>query len=176
MPDADQAVPNTTAPSDLSWSLFQTVPVPSSPTAGPGVVSDDGNVAKCFADTPVGGLVAELQISTRYLISPAWRTVVADQVMPSPGRTFYVRARSAIPTVNAPGDYCTPSAYSILSYARGRETVEVVSQCGANLQATTGTVVWRGGDWRLLLQPNGGESPHATQVASEVGFVSFGSA
>lgn len=36
------------------------------------------------------------------------------------------------------------------------------------------TLVWRGGDWRLQLQPNGSASATSQQVTSMDGFVPWG--
>jgi len=171
LPDTDRAIPKT-APAGVTWELFDTVALPYSKTAGSEYVH--GDIARCFARTPTGALIADLQISTRDFISADWRTVVAHQVVPGPGRTAYTKVRATASATNEPGDYCQTAGFAFLSWTPARSQIEVVGRCGSNLQAETTTVEWSGTDWRLVLQPNGSEASSVSRIASLVGFIQFG--
>lgn len=167
----DQRIP-TTAPAGVTWDIYETVALPYSRAAGPEYVN--GGVARCYAHDPVGALIADVQIGSRYLISPAWRAVVASQVVPGPGAKVYSAERPTVSSNANAGDYCQVAGFSVLSYTSQRAQIEAVSRCGSLLQATTSVVEWSGTDWRLTLQPDGGESPAATQIANLTGFVPWG--
>ncbi|WP_158013636.1 hypothetical protein [Carbonactinospora thermoautotrophica] len=154
--------------------MFHTVAVPSSPTAGPAVV--DGDVARCYAHTPTGALLAAWQIGIRYLVADDWRTVVAQQVMPGPGRDTYVRLRAQV-TANSdqPGQYGQVAGFKFVTYTPQVAVIQLVSRFPTgSLQVITATVVWSDGDWKLQLQPDGSVSPSAQHVPSLAGFVVWG--
>jgi len=166
----NQAIPEVT-PQGITWKLYQTVALPYSATAGPQIVN--GDIARCYAHSPLGALIAASQIQARYLIAPDWRAVVAEQVMPGPGRSVYVtnRAKAGNPGGNQPGDYNQLAGFKFVTYSPAVAVIEFVSQAtGGAMQAITATVDWSGGDWKLRLQPDGGESPNALPVTSLVGF------
>ena len=146
--------------------------LPYSATDGPEYVN--GGVARCYAHTPTGALLADQQIAIRYLISPDWQKVVAAQVVPGPGVKVYSAERATVSSDAAPGTYCQIAGFAFLSYSPAQARIEAVSRCGANLQAVTSTVEWSGTDWRLVLQPNGSQSASATPIANLTGFVPWG--
>ncbi|MGH3848049.1 MAG: hypothetical protein ACRDS0_42590, partial [Pseudonocardiaceae bacterium] len=102
-PDAqlDQTVP-TSPPASVRWELYQRVALPYSATAGPQTIN--GSVARGYAHTPTGALIAAAQIPSRSLLSPgdSWRQVVEQQVMPGPGRDRFIQLRSQITTDDTP--------------------------------------------------------------------------
>jgi hypothetical protein len=91
------------APDDVTWTLFQTVALPVSPTAGPRTVGT--STATGYAHTPTGALVAAVQIPARKLVAPDWRSVVDQQVVAGPARDAYIKARQGIgDTTPTPGE------------------------------------------------------------------------
>jgi hypothetical protein len=169
---SSQAVP-TAAPSDVTWKLFNTVALPYSPSAGPEFVV--GAVARCYAHSPTGSLIADLQISSRHLIASGWRAVMETQVVPGSGVKAFDTDRAEVTGgLATPGQYCQTAGFSFLSYTTAKATIELVSRCGSNLQAETTSVAWSGTDWRLVLLPDGSEAPTASTIGSLVGFVPFG--
>jgi hypothetical protein len=170
LPDSDQTVPEVTPPG-ITWSLYQTVALPSSPTAGPEIV--DGDVARCYAHTPVGALLAASQIPYRYLIAPDWRAVDLEQVMPGPGRDKFVQERATTNNSggNQPGDYNQLAGFKFVTYSSAVAVIEIASKSGSGaLQAGAVTVDWSSGDWKLQLQPDGSSSPQELPITSLVGF------
>lgn len=163
-PDAaDQTVP-TAAPANVQWHLFHTVALPQSATAGPRQVTD--STAAGYAHSPTGALMAAANLPTRKVLAPDWRQVVDEQVMPGPGRDAYAAAREKLDHVEpAPGQFGQTAGFKFVNYTPQTATIQLVQRfISGNQQATTITVVWSEGDWKLQLQPDGGDSPTAQPV------------
>ncbi len=174
-PPGDQAVP-TAAPADVTWSLFQGVALPSSPTAGP--TRTEGAVHAGYSLTPEGALLAAAQIGARHLITPreGWRQVVQQQVVPGPGRDAFVRARAQVTTDQVPaGTYGQIAGFRFVTYSPDTAVIQLVTRFrNGNLQVSTPTLRWVNGDWKLQLQPDGSASPTVQSVSSLAGFVPWG--
>lgn len=78
-------------PGGVTWDLHGVVALPSFKAAGPAVAGED--VARCYARTPVGALLATSQISVRYLAADDWRTVTRTQTVGA-GRDAYIAERA----------------------------------------------------------------------------------
>ncbi len=171
--DVDQTVP-AAPPSNVSWKIYDTVALPYSTTDGPGIV--DGDVARCYAHTPTGALIAAAQIPVRYLVANDWQAVVNEQVMPGVGRAAYSKMRAQVTTnTNQPGDYGQIAGFQFITYSANTAVVEIVSRfTNGNLQMVSTTLEWSGEDWKLQLQDSGGVSPNAQQVPNLTGFISWG--
>lgn len=171
--DRNQAVP-TTSPTGVSWQLFNSVALPYSKTAGPLLV--DGLVARCFAHTPTGALLAAAQIGTRAQLSPQWREVDLAQVLPGPGRDRLMTELAQVASFAPPeGGYGQFAGFEFQSYDPTEATIEFVSRFRSGaMQVTAETVRWSGGDWKLQLQPDGGTSATAQPVTDLTGFVPWG--
>lgn len=173
LPAGDQTVPNYTPPG-ITWRIYQTVALPYSPTYGPQHVN--GDIARCYAHDATGALVAASQIGVRYLIAPQWRKVVDQQVVANVGRSVYISNRAKVSNQggNQPGNYNQFAGFKYVTYSPSQAVIELVTTSGSGaMQATTVTVDWVSGDWRLLLQPDGGTSPNAFPVTSLTGFASW---
>jgi hypothetical protein len=179
-PDSSQQVPVTT-PAAVSWSLFGGVAVPASHAAGPLITA--GDVARCYAHTPTGALIASWQISTRTLVAHDWKQVTLAQVAPGPGRDAYLAMRAR--AKGAGGEdagqgagqnagYAQVAGFRFISYTPQAAAIEMVTRSTAGqLQAYTLTVVWApaaGGDWKLQLRDDGAPSTPARPLASLDGY------
>ncbi len=171
--DTSQTVP-TTAPPGVTWTLFQTVALPFSTTAGPARVA--GDVASYYAHTPTGALLAASQIGVRYLLAHDWRSVSAAQVAPGVGRDAFAKLRAqANGEDDPPGAYGQYAGFKFVTYTPQTAVIELVSRfANGNLQMVTSSVVWYDGDWRLRLQDNGSVSPTAQRLDSVAGFAPWG--
>lgn len=170
VPAGSQTVPEVT-PQGITWNLYQTVALPTSSTAGPTVVA--GDVARCYAHSPLGALLAASQIGSRYLLAPDWRPVLMAQVVDNAGRAAFIAAREKTtnPGGNQPGDYNQFAGFKFVTYNSSTAVIEFVTTSASGaMQATTTTVDYVDGDWKLVLQPDGGTSPNALPVTSLVGF------
>lgn len=170
--DTGQTVP-TVEPAGVTWQLYDGVALPASKAAGPAVAGDD--VARCYARTPVGALLASSQIGVRYLAADDWKTVTRTQTVGA-GRDSYLADRAAAEKTAAP-DQDSPvhgqiAGFRFVTYHDTTAVIETVWRFPAGqLQAATTTVLWRDGDWRLEY-PADPAAP--TPVGSLAGYVTWG--
>ena len=173
---AATAVP-TSAPSNISWSLFNGIALPSSATAGPTRV--DGAVHAGFAHSPEGALVADAQIAVRYIATPGtgWRDVLAKQIVPGPGVNAYVKARNEaglgdVVHVDTAG-VGQLAGFRFVTYTPSVAVVQIAVRFPSNgqYQVATNTVEWLGGDWKLQLLPDGSSASTVQKVSDLAGFV-----
>jgi hypothetical protein len=164
-------------PPPVTWQLFAGVPLPYSATAGPSMV--DGPVHAGFERSQTGALLAAAHLGTRYLLTAGsdWREVVAQQVLPGPGRDAYVRLRTTVEDAgSSSGGHGQPAGFRVLAFTPDVAVVQEAIRFPESgvLQVTSTTLRWVAGDWRLQLQPDGSTSPTAQQVPDLDGFVVWG--
>lgn len=171
----------TRAPADVEWISFRTVLVPMSRTVGPAVVQ--GDVARCYAQTPTGALLATAQITARYFLAENWPRVVKKQVASGPGAEAYENQRYAAELSRGaapapvPGTIPQITGFKFVNYNADGAVVELARRLpDGTLQAFVHTVVWREGDWKLQLGPDGSDSTSGQQLTSLEGFVPWGGA
>jgi hypothetical protein len=170
----ETAVPSA-PPGGVTWSLFQGVALPTSPTDGPSRI--EGPVYAGYSHTPTGALLAMSNLVFRYLITPGdgWRQVVEQQVVPNSGRDVFVVNRAKAVADDPPGTYGQIAGFKYVTYTPDVAVVQLVTRfSNGTMHATTDTVVWQDGDWKLQLQPDGGTSPTAESVSSLAGFIPWG--
>lgn len=174
--DTDQRVP-ISAPPGVVWELFQAIALPTSATAGPLV--RQGEQRSCYAHTPVGALIAALQISARLTYSSEWRAILDHQVADGPGKVALAREREgkgASPPLPA-GGVAQVAGFKFITYGPDTAVVSLLSSLGpATYVEGTFTVKWQGGDWRLELQPDGTPNAAGQQRSSLAGYVAWGGA
>ena len=175
-PDAqlDQSVP-TSPPADVRWDLYQREALPYSTTAGPRTV--DGALARGYAHTPTGALLAAVQIGARKLLSPgdSWRQVVEQQVVPGTGRDRFIQLRSQITTDGTPDPRLGQIAgFRFITYTPDIAVIQIATKfINGHMQITTGTVQWSDGDWKEVLQPDSSESPTVQAIPDLTGLVAW---
>jgi len=173
-------VPPTTTPLNISWQWVDGIWLPfSQPSsanfAGPAVVA--GPVARGYARTPLGALLAAEQTASRIIVEPGggWRAAVAAGVVPDAGAAAYVRGRATVDAAPPAGGYLQAAGFAFVDYNPDAAVVQLVFRDPAGgYLVNTATVRWQGGDWRLQLQPNGDETPVQQPVGTLTGYVSFG--
>ncbi|MFF5264585.1 hypothetical protein ACFY4C_37155 [Actinomadura viridis] len=167
--DTDQRIPQTT-PTGISWQMLGAKPLPYSATAGPMVVEPSG-VARCYAHTPLGALLAATQLTTRYWGAPDWRQVVRRQVMPGPGADAFVKLRSSVTLdVSEPAD-AQVAGFKFSAYSPQVAVIQMASRINSGaLQFVVLTMQWHQGDWKLLLQADGRPGNGATSITTLDGF------
>jgi hypothetical protein len=181
VPPGPQAVPQV-APTDITWQLWRGVALPSSTSAGP--AGAHGDIATCFAHSPLGALLAAVQLPYRVGYSPQWLAAVDAMTVPNAGRQALIRlVRSSIATQGTGFLYApTPenqiqqvAAFQVVSYDGETAVIDLVER---NESGTMGvapfTVQWLDGDWRLVLAPTGALSGPAQPVSSTVGYIAWG--
>ena len=173
----------------LQWSDYHGVELPSSPAAGPRDTS--GGLASGFADTPLGALLAALNIAVRANAQwgpSVYGPTIRDQVTGPDAAALlagcqadYARASQAAhisggqPLGNA---YVSEEAFRWVAWARSDATVDLVSagpgSQGVTVRAATRVeVVWSGGDWRAVAPPGGDWGNAAAELSSLSGYTIF---
>jgi hypothetical protein len=171
--DTDQSVP-TSAPADVTWSLFHVIALPTSPSAGPLII--EGDLARCYAHTPLGALIATEQIGVRSALGPGWRQVTDRQVMPGASRDAWIRLNSAsTDNPDQAGIFAQTAGFRYVTYTPQVAVIEhVVRAPDGGLWTYTTTVMWDAGDWKLQIQPDGIPGTPQQEVQSLDGFTAWG--
>lgn len=157
MPSGD-AIPATAPP--VTWEVFHGAVLPVSEDHGPAVV--EGAIARCYSHTPIGALIASVQIDYRTLVDPAGGVaVVRAQTVPGDGQDALLAAldERGRPGVAEPGELCQIAGYRFITYTAAEAVIATATDCGENLQLTEGRVQWREGDWQQVLEPDGSSTP-----------------
>ncbi len=166
---ADTAIP--TAAPVTAWADYHGVLIPTSATAGPARVS--GDVASGFAHSPTGALLAATQLPVRRILAADWATVLTRSVVPGPGVAVWRSTRSQLGTEITPpaGGWTQTAGYRFLAYNPNQAVIQFLNSASTgDFTVTVTTVAWTGGDWKLVLQPNGDDTPDTTPVTSPAGY------
>jgi hypothetical protein len=173
----------------LRWSDYHGVEMPSSPAAGPGDTA--GGLASGYSDTPMGALIAAVNIGVR--ANAQWGpsvyvpTIRGQVTGPDAGallascQSGYDQANQAAhvtgggPLGNA---YVTEEAFRWVDWTPAGATLDLVSagpgSQGVTVMAVTRIeVVWSGGDWRVVAPPGGDWGNAAAWLSSLSGYTIF---
>jgi hypothetical protein len=165
----DTAIP--TAAPVTAWADYHGVLIPTSATAGPARVT--GDVASGFAHSPTGALLAATQLPVRRILAADWSTVLTRSVVPGPGVAVWRSTRSQLGTEITPpaGGWTQTAGYRFLAYNPDQAVIQFLNSASTgDFTVTVTTVSWNGGDWKLVLQPDGDDTPTTTPVTSPAGY------
>ncbi len=164
-------------PPAAEWTLLGTIAVPAADGVGPGVVNDDG-FRYCFAHTPEGSLFMAANAAGMGARPQLERQFVEHFVAEGPGRTA---ALGDVGTHTGSGDTAGVrvqiAGFRILSYDGDRASVDLafrVSTGATMVQALD--LVWRNGDWRIEVAPDGELQSDMAQVPDLSGYTPWGGA
>ena len=194
-PSAPASSPGTATPrvphlnlTGLRWSDYHGVELPSSPAAGPRHTGS--GLASGFADTPLGALLAAVNIGVR--ANAQWDRRLHPH-HPGPGnRSWNGRTAGRLPVRLPPGQpgrapgrgpslgdvYVAEEAFRWIAYTPADATVDLVSAGLGNQGQTVRAVtqveaVWDAGDWRVVAPPGGDWGNAATRLSSLAGYTMF---
>jgi hypothetical protein len=169
--------------SSVRWVSYHGVRLPVSAQAGPRE-TDDG-LASGYADTPLGALLAMVNIGVRtsWELGPAIFQPTIQQQVTGPFETAMLSADldqwgqggSQEPDSGADA---AEVAYLWAGYTPSAATADIVtegtSSDGAVIYAVTQIQVqWQAGDWRVVAPPGGNWGSDATQIPSLNGYLMF---
>lgn len=170
---ADDTIP-ASPPADLKWRNVGAVLVPTSATYGPTKYS--GQLWTCYRHDPMGAVLAAYEILAA-TITPDWRQVAEQQIVPEPAQQAYIQAgeTETLPTLS-PGEVVQPVGFEVVSYTPQEAIIMTLGTSGSSsyYQTDQRTLAWSGGDWKLHLEPGGRIGPDPQQVSSANGFVLWG--
>ncbi|MEE1782689.1 hypothetical protein PUR71_07100 [Streptomyces sp. SP17BM10] len=182
LPDNNQApltISNTFAKKELTWKDFHGYRLPESPSSGPAVHS--GDVARCYAHSPRGAVLALAQTSIRSSNADNWRAAIDQLVAPGPERDSYlqfVTAARVNPSQPTPGSATIGeyAAYQVNSYTNDTAVVTFAIEfpIGGAYRTVVLTAVWDGTDWKQKMTPLGQQSSAVGQQQTITTMVPFG--
>ena len=172
LPEGDE-IPETGP--EVDWEIVYGAALPFSEDHGPAVV--EGDIARCFSNTPTGALIAAAQIDSRAILARDGVEVVRDQTVPGPGQDRLVEVleeRGWGPAL--PGQLCQTAGFRIVTYSAEEAVFAVASRCPetATLQLTEATLRWVDGDWRSVLQDDGSFSATSSVLSDLSGMTPWG--
>jgi hypothetical protein len=188
-PSVGRALVPTTELTGLGWMDFGGIELPISRAAGPHDVR--GGLAWGFADTPLGALLAAVNIGVRanaqwgpHIFGPTIRKQVTgpDAAALLVGcQTSYDQAVQAerVPAGQSLGRaYVVEAAFRWVSYTPVSATIDIVSagpgDQGATVRAVTRIEVeWSGADWQVIAPPGGDWGNSAAPLTSLTGYTRF---
>jgi hypothetical protein len=171
----------------LGWSDFYGVELPVSPADGPRHVREGR--AWGFADTPLGALLAAVNIGVR--ANAQWGPTIfgptiRDQMVSGPGASallagceanYSQESQAAGATAGQPlgRGYVTEEAFRWEAYTSADATVDIVSAGhggeGVTVRAVTRIEVqWSGTDWQVIAPPGGDWGNSAAPLTSLSGY------
>jgi hypothetical protein len=173
----------------LRWTGYHGVELPSSPLAGPRDTA--GGLASGFADTPLGALLAAVNIAVR--ANPQWGPRVfgptiggqvtgpdAAALLASCQAGYGQSAQAAGITGGQPlGDaHVAEQAFRWVAWSPSGATVDLVTAAagssGTTIRAVTRVqVTWDGGDWKVIAPLGGDWATAATVLESLAGYTVF---
>ncbi|MGW1674607.1 hypothetical protein [Streptomyces sp. NPDC002324] len=170
--DKETAVP-TAAPQNTTWSLFRTVALPVSKTAGPAAA--DGDMTVCFAHTPTGALMAAAQISIRSMLASNWVEVWEQQTYGDAKDEQLDALReqlgsSPLPDP-APGELGQFAGFRFVTYSGDTAVIELLTRFSDGaLRVNTAVMRWHDGDWQYEVS----STAQQRTVSSAEGFIDWG--
>lgn len=170
----DQSLP-TSAPANVTWTLFEGFGLPTSTDVGPTTVK--GSVASGYSHSPTGALIAAAQLYVRvgFARDADWRAAVEAGTIPGPGRDAWIRVRAPLTGKlgnSEPGRLAQTAGFAFTGYS---PELAVIALAGGNptvgYQSSTVTLVWRDGDWKLQQGPDGSTSTNLHRMTDLSGFI-----
>ncbi|HZX04820.1 hypothetical protein [Kribbella sp.] len=145
--DGEQGVPST-APGVDRWEVSRKVVVPQSAKFGPARTDPDG-FRRCFAHSPTGAVYAAYNaLAALADVSQAVPTV-KKLMLPGANTDALI---AALRQDGDPGDSQATqiAGYRILDAGRDRATIMLALPVEGQYMSATLTLVWQGGDWRVV--------------------------
>jgi hypothetical protein len=173
----------------VRWSSFYGVELPVSAQAGP--YDTSAGVAAGFAHTPLGALLAAVNIGVR--ANTQWgprifTTVIRSQVTGPDAAALLAGCQAAYGQAawsdGVTGGQplgavdVTEEAFRWITYTPAAAILDLVSAgpgaAGATVRASVQMeVVWDGGDWKVVAPPGGDWGNSATGLSSLAGYTAF---
>jgi hypothetical protein len=187
-PPAAPALPQVSF-AGVQWASYHGVQLPSSTSAGPRRAG--GGLASGYSDTPLGALLAALNIAVRAnaqwgpgIFGPTIRGQVtgpdAAALLAGCQSAYSQQAQAAHVTGDGPlGDaFVTEEAFQWVDWTPAGATVDLVSagpgSGGATVRASTQVqVTWDGADWKVIAPPGGDWGNSAALLTSLDGYTVF---
>lgn len=144
--DTRQKLPTTT-PKGVTWTVWRQFALPQSKTAGPLEINDSTGVTGCYADTPLGAVMAMINIGFRMALAAPDTTVVDEQVAAGP---YKKKLHDVIAGYNAPNEIPQVAGFRIVSYSKQYATIQVAVGNENGYAISGSQMVWQDGTWKQV--------------------------
>lgn len=174
----DQRIPRA-APPAVSWQFETDMLIPSQAQGGP-ASTDANGLRYCFAHSPTGAVLASMVTLAQIRNPELTKVVLQRRIAPGAGRTKALSENRVSPTpLGNVGEVPQFTGFKVVDYLPARAIVSVAVQVDYRSVASLPvTLMWQGGDWKVVLQPDGSFNG---EVAPDIlrsldGYVRFGGA
>jgi hypothetical protein len=169
----------TEAPRAVSWDFEDGVLVPTKAEVGAGIVDDDG-LRRCYRRSPAGAVFAAMTTLAQAQNPDKTMAVVQRRLAPGPGQQMALaeaRRLKASPTpdnVRNQLGQMQYAGYKIVDYTPNRAVLSVAIQVeDENIGGVAVVMSWQGGDWKVVLRPDGELGPDPDLLATLDGYIAF---
>ncbi|PPF14667.1 MULTISPECIES: hypothetical protein [unclassified Rathayibacter] len=167
LPGYDESGTLSTAPV-TDWTIVGTMAAPSSDTAGPGVIGEDG-LRSCYAHTVEGSLFSVANLWAMGTDGRLADAVLERQTAPGAGRDAAIAAD--IPQSNTGGSVQIVG-FRVSSYTADEATIDIAFRSNTNqLLSFPAPVTWVDGDWKSVLTADGQPPFRPTALTSLGGYI-----
>ena len=173
----DQRIPRT-APPAVSWQFETDMLIPLQAQGGP-ATTDANGLRYCFAHSPTGAVLAAMVTLGQIRNPDLTKAVLQHRIVPGAGRTRALNENRTSPTPRNTGDVSQFTGFKVVDYLPARAIVAVAVQVDfRSVASLTLTLMWQGGDWKVVLQPDGSFNGDVAPdiLGSLDGYVRFGGA
>jgi len=166
------------APPAVTWQFETDMLIPLQAQGGP-ASTDAAGLRSCFAHSPTGAVLAAMVTLGQIRNPDLTEAVLRSRIAPGAGRTRALSEVRSSPTPRNSGETSQFTGFKVIDYLPDRAIVSIAVRLDAQKVASLPvTLLWSGGDWKLVLQPdgsfNGDVAPDVLQ--SLEGYVRFGGA
>ncbi|HEX6446607.1 MAG TPA: hypothetical protein VF053_16045 [Streptosporangiales bacterium] len=144
--DTRQKLPTTT-PKGITWTVWRQAALPQSKTAGPLEVDSSTGVTGCYADTPVGAVMAAVNISYRSTLAAPDTTIIDEQVADGP---YKKKLRNLAAQYQAPDSFPQLAGFRFVSYSKQYATISIAIGNENGYAVSQTQVAWQDGTWKMV--------------------------
>ncbi len=180
LPAGEESVPRT-APKETKWELVGTMAAPTAPdTYGPGRIND--GLRSCYAHSPTGALYAAVNIAAMTGVPELREPVVRQLAAAGPERDRALQQLKTASDAETTGGSTQVAGFTFLSYDDRSAAVDLAVRAAAANNGQSGyvhipmTLRWDGGDWKVVLAPDGSLGAGIGAIPDLTGYVPWGGA
>lgn len=144
--DTSQKMPTTT-PKHITWVVWRKAALPKSKTAGPLEINTSTGVTGCYADTPVGAVMAAVNISYRATLAAPDTTIIDEQVADGP---YKKKLRDLAAEYQAPDTFPQLAGFRFVSYSKQYATISIAIGNENGYAVSQTQVAWQDGTWKMV--------------------------
>jgi phage tail protein X len=152
LPDGDQGIPQRPPAAD-GWEVSRRVVVPRSAAFGPAMADADG-FRRCFAHSPSGAVYAAYNANAAMADQRQIVSTATKLMLPGPDTEALLRELRA--ESSGTSEASQLAGYRVIDASRDRVSVALAMPVESQFVTMTLTLVWLGGDWRVV-PPRPGE-------------------